>query len=333
MLLDVGRRLRAVLLVLLLGLLSPVSGLSAAPTRPEEGEVERLYRAALGRPPESGGFEYWVKRRQTGLPLDVVAQFFLSSAEFEQRFGAPDDLGFVHLVYGQVLGRAPDEPGRRFWLDQLERGLERRRLVLLFSESPEFMALTGTRLPDLPPFTSTVRGVTASDLGASWRSGCPVGPTRLRLLEVRHVTIDGGSAIGRIIVHESVANQLVTVFDRLYLHRFPIERMQTVDVYGGDDNASMAANNTSGFNCRAVTGGTGWSRHAYGMAVDVNPRQNPYVRGATILPPAGSDSLDREHYDPMMIRSGDIVVRSFDGAGWRWGGTWTSPIDYQHFDR
>ncbi len=313
--------------------LVPAAGLSAAPTRPEEGEVERLYRTALGRSPEPGGFEYWVKRRQTGLPLDAVARFFLSSAEFEHRFGAPDDIAFVTLVYAQVLGRAPDEPGRQFWLDQLARGLGRQRLVLLFSESLEFMDVTGTRLPDLPPFTSTVGGVTAADLGASWRSGCPVGPARLRMLEVRHATVDNGSAIGRIVVHESVANQLVNAFERLYARRFPIEMMQTVDVYGGDDNASMAANNTSGFNCRAVTGGTGWSRHAYGMAIDVNPRQNPYVSGSTILPPAGSDHLDREQYDPSMIRAGDVVVRAFDEAGWRWGGRWTEPVDYQHFDR
>lgn len=146
------------------------------------------------------------------------------------------------------------------------------------------------------------------------------------------MTIDGGSAIGRIIVHESVANRLVAVFERLYLHRFPIERMQTVDVYGADDNASMAVNNTSGFNCRAVTGGAGWSRHAYGMAVDVNPRQNPYVSGSTVLPPAGSDYLDREQYDPSMIRAGDVVVQAFEDAGWRWGGRWADPIDYQHFD-
>ncbi|MDA3039244.1 MAG: DUF4214 domain-containing protein [Actinomycetota bacterium] len=326
-------RLFAVLVVLFFGLLIPVGGLSAAPTRPEEGEVERLYRAALGRPPEPAGFVYWVKRRQTDLSLDAVGRFFLSSAEFEQRFGAPDDDAFVRLVYAQVLARAPDEAGRLFWIDQLARGLARQRLVLLFSESVEFMDLTGPRLPDLPPFTSTVRTVTAADLGASWRSGCPIGPSRLRLLEVRHVTVDDGSGIGRIVVHESVASRVVTVFERLYAHRFPTERMQTVDGFGGDDDASMAANNTSGFNCRLVTGGTGWSRHAYGMAIDINPGQNPYVRGSTILPPDGSSHLDRERYDPMMIRSGDIVVRSFGEAGWRWGGAWVNPIDYQHFDR
>ena len=241
-----GRRSLLVLLVVVVWWSGGATPVAAAPARPEEGEIERLYRAALGRQAEIGGLHYWVKRRQTDLTLEAIASFFLASAEFDRRFGAPDDLSFVTLVYAQVLERVPDEGGRRYWLDRLAGGLSRQRLVLLFSESPEFMDRTGTRPPVLPSFEATVRGVSTDDLGASWRSGCPVGPSRLRLVEVSHVTATGGSATGRIVVHESVAGAVVGVFERLYVARFPIERMQTIDAFGGDDNASMDANNTSG---------------------------------------------------------------------------------------
>ena len=117
----------------------------------------------------------------------------------------------------------------------------------------------------------------------------------------------------------------------LYAQRFPIERMQPIDVYGGDDNRSISANNTSAFNCRAVTGGTGWSEHAYGRAIDVNPFVNPYVKGTTVLPPEAAPYADRSRRDPGMIHAGDPVVQAFLARGWKWGGYWTSLKDYQHF--
>jgi hypothetical protein len=107
--------------------------------------------------------------------------------------------------------------------------------------------------------------------------------------------------------------------------------MEPVDVYDGDDNRSMAANNTSAFNCRAVTGGSSWSEHSYGTAIDINPLRNPYVRGGTVLPPEGSAYADRGLDEPGMIHAGDEVVETFGAHGWIWGGTWDSTKDYQHF--
>ena len=109
------------------------------------------------------------------------------------------------------------------------------------------------------------------------------------------------------------------------------ETPRPIDVYDGSDDASMAANNTSAFNCRAVTGGSSWSEHSYGTAIDVNPLVNPYVRGNTVLPPEGSRYADRTRDDPGMIHSGDSTVEAFSARGWIWGGTWSSPKDYQHF--
>jgi len=109
--------------------------------------------------------------------------------------------------------------------------------------------------------------------------------------------------------------------------------MVPIEDFSGDDGASMAANNTSAFNCRPVTGGRSWSRHSYGTAIDINPQQNPYVTDLVVLPPSGRDHTNRTAYDPAMIRPGDVVTRAFAEAGWRWGGAFRTLRDYQHFER
>ncbi|MFS0704345.1 M15 family metallopeptidase [Cellulomonas sp. 179-A 9B4 NHS] len=156
----------------------------------------------------------------------------------------------------------------------------------------------------------------------------PLG--ELRYLTVTHDNMAGAVVTGELVVHADVADGLVEVFRTLFDARFPIASMRLVDDFGADDDASMAADNTSAFNCRAVTGGTGWSEHSYGRAIDVNPVENPYVRGATVLPPAGAAFVDR-HAAPRVILDGDVVVQAFAAHGWQWGGHWTSPKDHQHF--
>jgi hypothetical protein len=182
-----------------------------------------------------------------------------------------------------------------------------------------------------PAFAFTVSPVRAADLPASYRSGCPVGPDRLRLLRLSHVGFDGRNHTGELVVHEGQVVAVLRTFDRLHRARFPIQRMQRVDAFGGSDDASMDANNTSAFNCRRVTGGTAWSEHAYGTALDVNPVQNPYVSGSVVAPSAGRAYLDRGDVRPGMVISGDAVVRAFADNGWRWGGHWVTAKDYQHF--
>jgi hypothetical protein len=134
-----------------------------------------------------------------------------------------------------------------------------------------------------------------------------------------------------VIVASEVADDMVQIMRALFEAGFPIERMEPVDVYDGDDDLSMAANNTSAFNCRKVTGGSKWSEHSYGIAIDVNPLVNPYVRGATVLPPEGAQFADRAQDAPGMIHDEDVVVTTFADHGWIWGGTWSSPKDFQHF--
>jgi hypothetical protein len=184
-----------------------------------------------------------------------------------------------------------------------------------------------------PAFESRISLVTASELWASWRPGCPVGPDQLRRVTASHWGFDGAVHTGEIIVNADLAGEVAAIFRDLYAQGFPIERMLPVEHYAGDDDATMADNDSSGFNCRPVTGGTAWSNHAYGRAIDINPIQNPYVRGSTVLPPAGRSYLDRSTAGTGKILAGSGVVDAFGARGWTWGGNWTSPRDYMHFER
>ena len=150
-------------------------------------------------------------------------------------------------------------------------------------------------------------------------------------MTVRHWNDAGAVATGELVVHADSADAIARVFGELYAQRFPITRMQLVDVFGADDNASMRANNTSAFNCRPVAGTDRWSEHSYGRAIDLNPVENPYVSGSTVSPPAGAAYLDRGDARPGMVRRGDAVHRVFTQMGWGWGGDWSSSKDYQHF--
>lgn len=188
---------------------------------------------------------------------------------------------------------------------------------------------TTTTVPALE-FSATIEEVTAADLGDSWRDGCPVGPEELRRLRLTHHTFDGGTSEGHLVVHRDVARAVVDAFEAIFAGGFPIAAMEPVHVHGSDDGRSMEANNTSAFNCRTVTGGTRWSEHAHGTAIDINPVQNPYVRGSTVLPAAGRGRLDRDAVVPGMIVAGDAVTTAFAAIGWQWGGTWPNP-DHQHF--
>ena len=182
-----------------------------------------------------------------------------------------------------------------------------------------------------PPFTQSVSPVSRADLPYSWHSGCPLGPAQLRRLRVSHWGFDGRAHTGTLIVHRSAVPDLTRVFRRLYLAEFPIRRMRSVDAYRANDDRSMAADNTSAFNCRFVSGTSRWSEHAYGKAIDVNPVENPYVTGSRVQPPAGRAYLDRSNYRPGMAVRGGLLVRAFASVGWHWGGRWSGSPDYQHF--
>jgi D-alanyl-D-alanine carboxypeptidase-like protein len=187
----------------------------------------------------------------------------------------------------------------------------------------------------LPPFHATVAPVTVAQLGTSWHAGCPVGPSQLRRVRVSFVGFDGRAHTGELVVNAAVAGDVETVFRRLYAARFPIRRMRPVSAYGGSDDRSMAADNTSAFNCRyaVAPGPKRWSVHAYGEAIDVNTVENPYLEGGRVLPPAGAAFTDRTRYRRGMAVAHGILVRAFASVGWQWGGRWTASPDWQHFSK
>jgi hypothetical protein len=187
----------------------------------------------------------------------------------------------------------------------------------------------------LPPFHTAVSPVTAAELGDSWHQGCPVGPPQLRTVRVSFVGFDGRAHTGAIVVQKDVAGEVTTIFRRLYAARFPIHRMEPIARYGGSDARSMAADNTSGFNCRYAVGAgpKRWSAHAYGQAIDVNTIENPYVQGNDVRPAAGRAYLARSRYRKGMAVAGGVLVRAFASVGWLWGGRWAGTPDYQHFSR
>ena len=176
--------------------------------------------------------------------------------------------------------------------------------------------------------TATMR---ARMTGVSWHPGCPVALDQLRLLRLSYWGFDHAVHQGELIASASAAASLTLAFRQLFTARFPIRQMRVIDDFGGDDERSMLADNTSAFNCRLVPGTSAWAQHAYGLAVDINPLENPEIRNGQADPPAAAAWADRARSSPAMIRAGDAAWRAFRAIGWTWGGDWRSLKDYMHF--
>jgi hypothetical protein len=192
----------------------------------------------------------------------------------------------------------------------------------------------------LTPSSTTAAGpvvesVTAAELGATWRPGCPVAPEQLRRVELDYVGFDGRTHRGALVVHEQLVSDVIGIFGELARQGYPIAKMQSPERYpDAADELSMEDNNTSAFNCRSLPGSTSWSLHAYGRAIDLNPLLNPYIdRTGHLEPTTAGAYLNRTRTDPGILHAGDPAVRAFTDRGWIWGGGWRNPIDYQHFER
>jgi hypothetical protein len=193
---------------------------------------------------------------------------------------------------------------------------------------------TVDRLP--PPgdgqYGATVAAVPADVLARStWSPSCPVAADGLRYLTMSFWGYDNRAHTGEMIVNARVADAVTRVFKHLYEARFPLEEMRVVAAPELTAPPTGDGNNTTAFACRSAVGQKRWSAHAYGLAIDVNPFCNPYVRGNLVLPELASSYLDRGNVRPGMVEPGDVVVRSFAAIGWSWGAEWKSPKDIQHF--
>jgi hypothetical protein len=194
-----------------------------------------------------------------------------------------------------------------------------------------------------PAFHSSVEPLpkpmkTALKQRGFWHRGCPVGLSDLRLLTVTHRDFRARERTGQLVVNKAAAPGLARVFRRLYELRFPVRHMRFSDFYGPRSGRPNDGDVTASFECRQAvpspcTGGTGtgtWSMHAYGLAVDLNPRENPYVGCGQSRDPTAQSYRNRSRTRPGMI--GGRTVRAFAAIGWGWGGSWSGNTkDYMHF--
>lgn len=180
-----------------------------------------------------------------------------------------------------------------------------------------------------------------------WSPECPVSLDRLNILKISYIDFDGNEhQDGKLVVHDVVADHVLEVFQNLYDNKFPIFSMNLINEYDGDDNKSLEANNTSAFNCRTIMNSNNLSIHSYGLAIDINPIQNPYLlteydSGKTsveIYPPQGMEYINRRNIRTGMVETilnntnKSTVVDVFCKNGFTiWGGSWNYPIDWQHF--
>lgn len=173
--------------------------------------------------------------------------------------------------------------------------------------------------------------------GVSYHENPYISLDELRYLRMLHYSSDGSIRIGEMIVNQQIADDVLEIFSALFETGYPIESMLLIDEYGGDDEASMAANNTSCFNYREIAGTTTLSNHALGLAIDVNPLYNPYITynadGSENVSPSDAQAYaDREAEFDMKIDEDDLCLKLFSEHGFEWGGYWSSPKDYQHFE-
>jgi hypothetical protein len=174
--------------------------------------------------------------------------------------------------------------------------------------------------------------------GRSYPQECRIARSELRYLELSFVDFDGREHVGQMVCNKQIANDLLYIFRQLYEARYPIASMRLIDDYEADDSRSMASNNTSCFCYRRIAGSKSLSKHSRGMAVDINPLYNPcvYVKSGRVLPPEGNKyahDRDKRKDIPSKIDTTDLCYRLFVSRGFRWGGTWRTIKDYQHFEK
>ena len=191
-------------------------------------------------------------------------------------------------------------------------------------------------IPQLPGtgFASRVEQAPSEVIARStWNSGCPVRPNQLDWIRLTYVGFDGKRHSGELLAHEDVSADLVRVFRALWKARFPIEEMRITKASELDLKPTGDGNNTGAFVCRRATSGGSFSEHAYGLAIDVNPFQNPYRKGEVVIPELASSYLNRQNKRPGMHVEGGPVVSAFDSIGWQWGGRYRNLKDLHHFSR
>jgi hypothetical protein len=181
-------------------------------------------------------------------------------------------------------------------------------------------------------FESSISPIPPDVLARStWTEECPVTVDELAYITVSHWGFDQKFHTGEMIVNAAYAERVVGVFRKLHEARFPIEQMRVIRQEEVDAHPTGDWNETTSFVCRPAVGSGSWSQHAYGLAIDINPFHNPYLKGNLVLPELASFYLDRDGGYPGVIVEGDVAVEAFAEIGWAWGGNWNSLKDWMHF--
>lgn len=198
-----------------------------------------------------------------------------------------------------------------------------------YSDNPRIRVLDETQQADM---TKVV-----------WHKECPLPLTELRSVAVPYVDFQGAEREGNVVVHHKIAEATLKAFETLFDERFPLAHVKPLEQFGGDFRAAMSGNNTFAFECRraiqplTATSEPKWSAHAYGVAIDINPLQNPHVAGDIVTPIEGETFLNRENKRPGMLIADTAVVNAFKDAGFSWSGDRKEAnpdlthYDYQHF--
>lgn len=198
-------------------------------------------------------------------------------------------------------------------------------------ESADIVIVSSLTLSEGFSFEPISDAVYARILGCSYPENCPIELDELRYLRIRHLNDEGEICEGELIANAAVAKDLLLIFEALLANGYPLTQARLVDEYDADDYDSMAANNTSCFNYRTVAANDTLSMHAFGLAIDINPQTNPYVRGDYVSPKNGAPYADREKDFPSKIDHESLCYHLFISLGWQWGGNWRYEWDYQHF--
>lgn len=180
--------------------------------------------------------------------------------------------------------------------------------------------------------------VSARINGFSYTENPNIQLSDLSYLKMLYYGFDGNTYVGEMIVNRKIESDVLQIFKTLYENQYPIEKMVLIDDYNADDLLSMEDNNTSAFNYRTISGSDKLSNHSYGMAIDLNPKYNPYVKTASdgsvlCQPEGGREYADRSKNFAHKIDENDLAYRLFTEAGFTWGGSWNSVKDYQHFEK
>ncbi|MCH9634738.1 MAG: hypothetical protein S4CHLAM7_14990 [Chlamydiae bacterium] len=172
-------------------------------------------------------------------------------------------------------------------------------------------------------------------IGVSWNSDCPAALSDLTYIQLTHWDFNGNVATGELIFHRKLALEIMKIFQNLFEAQFPIERLELIDNFKASDSLSMAANNSSAFCSRSITGRPGeFSKHSYGTSIDINPLFNPYIKNGTVLPENGRAYLNRDLSHPAMIKENEACYTFFIEKGYTWGGNWDKPYkDFHHFEK